>query len=149
MTYLRFFGRVESVDDASYDRDPKKAGDKPEHIERVQVTISIPKCSEFFKFDCTPGTTEMPKLADMETWEDNTTWIVCEADSVRTAKGETDGRAWSMTTYPATRIATLSQQEQQQLSAARKAAKAKAKKASDDRKAARKAKKDAELPKTA
>jgi len=139
------FGRVESVDDASYDREPKKAGEKKEHIERYQVTISIPKCAEFFKCDCTPGTTEMPKASDMDTWEDNTTWIVCEADSVRTMKGETDGRAWSMTSYPATRIATLSAQEQQTLSTARKAAKAKAKKASDDRRAARKAKKDAEL----
>src|SRR5262249_9492560 len=99
--------------------------------------------------DCTPGTTDMPKVADMDIWEDNTTWIVCEADSVRTVKGETDGRAWTITTYPATRIATLSAQEQQQLSAARKANKAKAKKASDERKAERKAKKAAELPKTA
>jgi len=149
MTYIRFFGRVESVDDASYDREPKKAGDKPEHIERYQVTISLPKCAEFFKFDCTPGTTDMPKVAEMETWEDNTTWIVAEADGCRTVKGETDGRPWSITTYPATRIATLSAAEQQALSQARKAAKAKAKKAAEERKAARKSKKAAELPKTA
>src|SRR5215469_10831724 len=90
MTYITMYGRVESVDDASYDREPKKAGEKKEHIERYQVTISIPKCAEFFKFDCTPGTTDMPKVADMEAWEDNPTMIVCEADGCRTVKGETD-----------------------------------------------------------
>ena len=135
MPYITVRGRVDSIDDTLYEREVLKDGAKvKETITKFQMILSIPGSSEPMKFDMTPEVA--PPVAKADQWETDETWVVVTADAMRLMSGSTDGRAWAMVTFTATKVEEMSQQERTNLQAARKQVKqAKKQKAAEAKKA--------------
>ena len=135
MPYITARGRVDSIDDTSYEREITKDGAKvKETVTKFQMILSIPGSSEPMRFDMTPEVA--PPSAKADQWETDETWVVVTADSMRLMSGATDGRAWAMVTFTATKVEEMSAAERATLQAARKQVKqAKKQKAAEAKKA--------------
>ena len=129
-------GEVDGFEDTSYDR-PKK-GSKTGEMETVnkwRVALSVPGTSDLVSVDLAVDVA--PDTNKQEKWEDTRQFVTVTADTMRHAKGETDGRAWSMISFNGVKIEEINPSELAAIQKARREMK-KAKKA-----AAAKAKKDA------
>ena len=135
MPYITARGRVDSIDDTSYEREITKDGAKvKETVTKFQMILSIPGSSEPMRFDMTPEVA--PPVAKADQWETDETWVVVTADSMRLMSGSTEGRAWAMVTFTATKVEEMSAAERATLQAARKQVKqAKKQKAAEAKKA--------------
>ena len=135
MPYITVRGRVDSIDDTSYEREVTKDGSKvKETVSKFQMTLSIPGSSEPMRFDMTPEVA--PAAAKADQWETDETWVVVTADAMRLMSGSTEGRAWAMVTFTATKVEEMSAAERTTLQAARKQVKqAKKPKAAEAKKA--------------
>ena len=67
------------------------------------------------------------------------TWVVVTADSMRLSKGETEGRAWAVVSFTATKVEEMTQAQRQELVQARRVSKQDKKQKAAERKAAKKA----------
>ena len=146
--YFSIRGRTESIEDKSYQRTIQEKGkpDREETVTRYQLTLTVPGMTDLVKCDLTPERVEgMPAMKVMEQWELDETWVVVSADAMRLAKGDTDGRAWALVTFSATKVEEMSQAERSTLvDARRKVKSARKQKAADARKAKAEAKKVAQ-----
>ena len=145
MPYITARGRVDSIDDTSYEREITKDGAKvKETVTKFQLILSIPGSSEPMRFDMTPEVA--PPVAKADQWETDETWVVVTADSMRLMSGSAEGgRAWAMVTFTATKVEEMSAAERATLQAARKQVKqAKKQKAAEAKKAKADAKKTAQ-----
>lgn len=141
--YITGRGHVESFDDASFTRTIKRDGKEIEEtVQKFRLTLAIPGMQEQMQFDMTPEVA--PDTKTQERWEMEETWVAVTADSMRLSKGETDGRAWAVVSFNATKVEELTQQQRQELVQARKASKAQKKQKAAEAKAARKAAKQAD-----
>ena len=143
--YFTIRGRAESAEDKSYQRTIQEKGkpDREETVMRYQLTLTVPGMTDLVKCDLTPERVEgMPAVKVMEQWELDETWVVVTADAMRLSKGETDGRAWALVTFSATKVEEMSQQERATLvDARRKVKSARKQKSAEARKAKAEAKK--------
>ncbi len=49
-----------------------------------------------------------PTQAILDKWEMEEQWVTVKAEAMRTLTGETDGRPWSLITFPATEVKEVS-----------------------------------------
>jgi hypothetical protein len=142
MPYITARGRVDSIDDTSYEREVVKDGNKvKETVQKFQLTLSIPGSSEAMKFDMTPEVA--PPSAKADQWETDETWVVVTADAMRILSGSTEGRAWALVTFTATKVEEMSAAERQALQAERKKVKVARKQRAAEKKQAKAAAKQA------
>jgi hypothetical protein len=137
--YFTIRGHVDSFEDTSYQRtvNKGKADQHDETVQRFQLTLTVPGMQENVKVDISPDRIEnMPPSKTFDTWEMDETWVVVTADAMRTAKGDTDGRAWAIVTFSAVKVEEMNAQERQALVEARRKVKtARKAKATEARKA--------------
>ena len=145
--YYTIRGRTDSIEETPYERtiNKGKADERKEMVQRFQLTLTIPGQQEAVKVDLSPEKiADLPKFQTMEQWETDETWVIVTADVLRTAKGETDGRAWAMFTFSAVKVEEMSATEKKSLTDARKQVKQiRKQKAAEARKAKAEAKKAA------
>jgi hypothetical protein len=135
--YFTIFARVDSIEDASYDREVVRDRQRiTETVQRFQFNLLVPGMKDEVR--CVIDATNAPAQGEMDRWESDELWVRVAADTLRTLAGDKDGRVWSITTFTATEIREANQQERQQLSQARKAVKAKAKARREEARKARK-----------
>ena len=136
--YITARGRVEEFLDASYTRTVKKDGKEVEEtVQKFRLLLTIPGMQEQMSFDLAPEVAPDSKTQDR--WEMDETWVVVTADSMRLSKGETEGRAWAVVSFTATKVEEMTQQQRQELVQARRVSKQDKKQKAAERKAAKKA----------
>src|SRR5271166_3658309 len=141
--YITLIGRVDEVNDSSYERTVNrgKADEHQETVPQFELQLSIPGMQDRLRVAMAADVA--PTQAIMDKWEMEEQWVIVKAEAMRTLTGETDGRPWSLITFPATEVKEVSPQERQQLQDARKSSKAKKKAARAKAKADRAAAKSA------
>ena len=142
--YITARGRVEEIIDVSYTRSIKKDGKKVEEtVQKFRLSLTIPGMQDQMSFDMAAEVAPDTKTADR--WEMDEAWVVVTADSMRLSKGETDGRAWALVSFNATKVEEMTQPQRQELVQARRVSKQDKKQKAADRKAAKKATKKTDV----
>ena len=141
--YFTIIGKAEEVNDASYTRTAtaKDGTATEETVQRFELSLTVPGMRDRVRINLTP---EVAPAADvMDKWELDETWVSVSADSMRTVAFEGSKGAGAIVTFNAVNVREATQQERQQLQAARKQVKTQAKAKRAERKAERDAAKKA------
>jgi hypothetical protein len=141
--YITIRGRVDTIEDESYERMVKKGGKKVEEtVTRFGMSLSLPGSNEMIKVSLS-GENIVPGQKQMDDWELNESWVQVECDGWSHRTGTTeDDRAWSMVSFRACEMPhELSAQERKDLMTKRQGIKTQKKEAAKKRRQERQAEK--------
>ncbi len=142
--YFTITAKVEEVNDASYERTVKQADGSttPEQVTQFELSLTVPTMRD--RVRVTFAADVAPKMEDMDKWELEETWVVVQADVMRSAAFEGSNGATALVSFNGIEIREATTAERKELQNARKAAKIKAKQRRADAKAAKAAAKEAQ-----